>query len=195
MLLIDDKVVSLDIVERFFCCDLDACLGQCCIDGDAGAPLLEEELEPLRRAVEVVSDDLTPAGLRAIRERGVAYRDKDGELVTTLADDSQACAFATFASGGMCLCALEKAHREGRLEFCKPRSCHLYPIRVTQYPSFTALNYHRWKICRAAETLGRTRGIRVYQALKQPLIAAYGDEWYQKLCFTASEYLKQTNNH
>ena len=96
MLLIDDKVVSLDIVEQFFCCDLDRCLGQCCIEGDAGAPLLSEEVTQLRKALPVVADDLTPSARRVIEEQGVCYRDKDGDLVTSLAD-GEACVFSTFA--------------------------------------------------------------------------------------------------
>lgn len=190
MLLIDDKVVSLDIVEQFFCCDLDRCLGQCCIEGDAGAPLLSEEVTQLRKALPVVADDLTPSARRVIEEQGVCYRDKDGDLVTSLAD-GEACVFSTFAPGGKCLCALEKAHREGRLDFCKPISCALYPIRVTKYPSFTALNYHRWKICKSAEVCGREKHLRVYQVLREPLVRAFGKEWYDKLCHTAEEYLRQ----
>lgn len=190
MLLIDDKVVSLDIVEQFFCCDLDRCLGQCCIEGDAGAPLLPEEVTQLRKALPVVADDLTPSARRVIEEQGVCYRDKDGDLVTSLAD-GEACVFSTFAPGGKCLCALEKAHREGRLDFCKPISCALYPIRVTKYPSFTALNYHRWKICKSAEVCGREKHLRVYQVLREPLVRAFGKEWYDKLCLTAEEYPRQ----
>lgn len=190
MLLIDDKVVSLDVVEKYFCCDLDRCLGLCCIEGDAGAPLLDHEVAELEKALPVIYADLTPAGRRAIEEQGVAYRDRDGDLVTTLAD-SQACAFATFGKDGMCLCALEKAHREGRLDFCKPRSCHLYPVRLSRYASFTALNYHRWKICKPAETLGRKSGLRVYQALEIPLVEAFGREWYDSFRMAADEYLKQ----
>ena len=133
MLLIDDKVVSLDIVEQFFCCDLDRCLGQCCIEGDAGAPLLPEEVTQLRKALPVVADDLTPSARRVIEEQGVCYRDKDGDLVTSLAD-GEACVFSTFAPGGKCLCALEKAHREGRLDFCKPivHSPQLSPLENLQ---------------------------------------------------------------
>lgn len=190
MLLIDDKVVSFDVVEKFFCCDLGKCLGQCCIDGDAGAPLLDHEVEQLKKALPVVWDDLTPAAQKVIEEDGVAYRDRDGELVTSIVDGRD-CVFTTYAPGGLCLCALEKAHREGRLEFCKPQSCALYPIRLTRYATFTALNYHRWKICRPAESCGREKGIRVYEALREPLIRYFGKEWYDKLCLTAREYLKQ----
>lgn len=190
MLLIDDKVVSLDIVENFFCCDLDRCLGQCCIEGDAGAPLLPEEVTQLRRALPMVMNDLTPAARRVIESEGVCYRDRDGELVTSIVDGRD-CVFTTYASGGKCLCALEKAYREGHIDFCKPVSCALYPIRLTRYPSFTALNYHRWKICKPAEVLGRARGMRVYQVLKEPLVRAFGQKWYDELCLTAEEYLRR----
>ena len=190
MLLIDDKVVSLDIIEKFFCCDLDSCLGQCCVEGDAGAPVLPSEQKGLDEAVDAVWDDLTPAARRVIREQGTTYRDRDGELVTSIVDGRE-CVFATYAPGGKCLCALEKSAREGRLPMVKPISCHLYPIRVTRYPSFAALNYHRWKICKCAEVLGRSKGMHVYEALRGPLIRAFGARWYDELALTAREYLRQ----
>lgn len=189
MLLIDDKVVSLDVIEKFFCCDIDKCLGQCCIEGDAGAPLEPDEVAELEKAVPVIWNDLTPGGQRAIKQNGVTYTDADGDLVTTLADGA-ACAFATFAKGGKCLCAIDKAYREGRLDFPKPISCALYPIRVTKYPTFTAVNYHKWKICSAAEVTGRKCDCRVYQLLREPLIRAFGQKWYDELAMAASEYLK-----
>lgn len=190
MLQVDDKLISLDVIERCFCCDLDRCLGQCCVEGDAGAPLADGEEEELRKALPVVWDDLSPAARRVIEEEGVACRDADGELVTTVVEGRD-CVFTTYAPGGKCLCALDKAHREGRLEWCKPVSCHLYPIRVTRYPSFSALNYHEWSICRPARRLGEKLGIPVYKALREPLIRAYGRDWYDRLCLTADEFLKQ----
>lgn len=191
MFLIQDKVVSLSIIEEFFCCDLHKCLGQCCVDGDAGAPLAESEVAGLREAVTTVSDDLSPEARRVIAEDGVSCHDREGELVTTLANERD-CVFTTYAPGGLCLCALEKAWREGRLsENVKPLSCALYPIRVSRTGPYTALNYHRWKICKPAEVKGRSEGIRIYQALKEPLIRAFGKEWYDELCLTASEYLSQ----
>lgn len=190
MLQIQDTLVSLDLVERFFCCDLDECHGACCIEGDAGAPITREEYERLKSVLPIVAEDLTPAGRREIETNGVGYTDQEGDLVTTIVDGRD-CAFCTYAPGGMCLCAVEKAFREGRTDFRKPRSCYLYPVRLTRYPTFTAVNYHRWKICKPAEVLGRKLGIRLYQFLKQPLTETFGQAWYDELCLTCEEYLRQ----
>lgn len=135
-------------------------------------------------------DDLTPAAQAEIRENGVAYVDEEGDLVTSLVNGGQ-CVFTTFGTGGMCHCAIEKAWREGRVDFMKPVSCHLYPVRVKEYPTFTAVNYHRWNICKCAEVLGRKQGLRAYEFLKGPLTRRFGKEWYDELAATAEEYFKQ----
>lgn len=190
MLQIQNTLVSLDLVERFFCCDLQSCLGQCCIEGDAGAPVTEEECERLREVLPEVWDDLSPAARRVIEEQGVAYVDEEGDLVTSIVDGRN-CVFTCYASGGMCLCAIEKAYREGRVGWMKPSSCHLYPVRLTEYKDFTAVNLHRWKICKCAEVLGRREGIRAYQFLRSPLTARFGEAWYEELASTCEEYLRQ----
>ena len=190
MLQIKDTLVSLDLVERFFCCDLDKCLGECCIDGDAGAPITEEEKKKIEEILPEIWDDLLPAAQRTIKEDGVAYRDIEGELVTQIVDGKN-CAFSYYGENGMCLCAIEKAYREGHIDFYKPISCHLYPVRLKQFDSFTAVNYHRWKICKCAEVLGRSKGLRAYQFLKEPLIRRFGEDWYAELALTCEEYLKQ----
>lgn len=192
MIQIQDTLVSLDVIEQYFCCDFDKCLGACCIEGDAGAPVSEDEIEELEEAMERVADDLTPAGRRAIDEQGVVSIDCEGELGTTIVDGRE-CAFCTFGPGGMTLCALEKAYREGRSRWCKPRSCRLYPVRLKDYGRYIAVNYDRWKVCRGAETKGRALGLRVYQFLKGPLIERFGEEWYRELSLTAEEWLRQ--NH
>ncbi len=190
MLQIQDTLVSLDVVERFFCCDLEKCLGECCIEGDAGAPISDEEKEEIERVLPQVWDYLLPAAKKAIEEEGVAYRDIEGDLVTQIVEGKN-CVFSCYGSDGMCLCAFEKAFREGKIDFYKPISCHLYPLRIKEYPTFTAVNYHRWKICKCAEVLGRAKGIRVYQFLREPLIRRFGQEWYDELALTCEEYLKQ----
>lgn len=190
MLKIQDTLVSLDLIEEFFCCDLDRCLGECCIEGDAGAPVTAEEVERLRDNMELIRPLLTPAAQRVIDEQGPAYFDSEGDLVTSIVDGRD-CVFTTYAPGGKCLCALEAASRAGKLPPLKPISCHLYPIRLKDYGGFTAVNYHRWKICRSAVTCGRTKGLRVYEFLKEPLIRRFGQEWYDELDRTAKEYLKQ----
>jgi hypothetical protein len=193
MLEIQDTLVSLDLLERFFCCDLDTCLGQCCIEGDAGAPITEDERRKIEEILPQIFDDLLPAAQQVIKEQGVAYVDEEGDLVTSLVDGAN-CVFTCFESGGMCHCAIEKAWREGRVDFPKPISCHLYPVRIKEYPTFTAVNYHRWKICKCAELLGRKKGIRAYEFLKGPLTRRFGADWYAELEGTAKEYLRQYGN-
>lgn len=191
MLEIQNTLVSLDLAERFFCCDLEQCLGQCCIEGDAGAPVTPEEAEKLRQVLPAVWDDLSPAAQQVIREQGVSYVDEEGDLVTSIVNGRD-CVFTCYAPGGMCLCAIEKAYREGRCDWCKPASCALYPVRLTEYRDFTAVNLHRWKICKCAEVLGRAKGLRAYQFLREPLVERFGRDWYDELALTCEEYLKST---
>ncbi len=193
MLQIGDTLVSLDLAERFFCCDLDACHGECCIEGDAGAPITENEKKELERLLPEINDELLPQAQEVIRRQGVSYVDEEGDMVTSIIDGRN-CVFTCFAPGGMCQCAIEKAYRDGRVAMRKPISCYLYPLRITEYPSFTAVNYHRWKICRPAEALGRKLGLRLYQFLKEPLIQRFGKEWYDELCLACESYLEQYGN-
>ena len=190
MLEIQNTLVSLDLIERFFCCDLDKCLGECCIEGDAGAPITEDERRQIEAILPEIFDELSPAAQREIRENGVAYIDQEGDLVTSIVDGRN-CVFTCFEPGGMCHCAIERAYRQGRINFYKPISCHLYPVRLKEYADFTAVNLHRWKICRCAEVLGRKLGLRAYQFLKEPLIRRFGQAWYDELAQTAEEYLCQ----
>lgn len=190
MLQIQNALVSLDVIEKFFVCNLDKCLGECCIEGDAGAPITEQEYAQLKEILPEVYADLLPAARQRIDEAGVAYVDEEGDLVTQIVEGRN-CAFTCYGEGGMCMCAIEKAYREGRIDFYKPISCHLYPLRLTDYPSFTAVNYHSWKICKAAEVLGRAKGVRVYQFLKEPLIRRFGKEWYDELVLACEAYLEE----
>lgn len=191
MIQIKDTIVSLDLIEEFFTCDLDSCLGECCIEGDAGAPLSAAEAGRLEEYRDQIRPLLTPAARRVLDEQGPCYVDVEGDLVTSIVGDRD-CIFTTYAPGGKCLCALEAASRRGELPQLKPMSCHLYPARLKQYAGFTAVNYHRWKICRSAVACGRSRGVRVYEFLKEPLVRRFGQEWWDELDFTAREYLRQT---
>lgn len=190
MIQIKDTLVTLDLIEQFFLCDLDSCKGECCIEGDAGAPISKEEYEILKSLVPTVWDDLTPAAKQIIEEQGVGYIDEDGDLVTSIVNGRD-CVFTTYVPNGMCYCAIEKAYREGRTDFYKPISCHLYPVRLNRYPDFTAVNYHKWSICKCAEVLGRKEKVRAYQFLREPLVRRFGQEWYDELCLVAKEYLEQ----
>lgn len=190
MLQIGNALVSLDLAEEYFCCDLDACLGECCIEGDAGAPLTTDEVGKLEEVLPVVEEDLLPEARREIQENGVAYIDEEGDLVSTIVDGRN-CAFTCYAPGGMCLCAIDKAYREGRTNWRKPMSCYLYPLRLTEYPTFTAVNYHRWKICKPAIANGRRLGVRLYQFMKEPLTERFGKAWYDELCEACEAYLSE----
>ncbi len=189
MLEIQDTLVSLDLAERYFCCDLEACKGQCCLDGDAGAPLDNGEADKIRSILPEIWDDLLPAAKQEIEQNGVSYIDEEGDEVTALVEGGL-CAFACVAPDGSWRCAIENAYREGRIDFMKPVSCHLYPVRLKKYDGFTAVNLHRWRICKAAEVLGRAKGIRAYQFLEGPLRRRFGDEWYDELKLTCEEYNK-----
>lgn len=187
----DNTLVTLDVVERFFSCDLDSCLGQCCIDGDAGAPLTSTEEEKIKEILPLIWDDLLPRAKQEIEQNGISYLDPEGELVTQILDNSN-CVFSCYAPGGMCICAIEKAYREGKIDFMKPISCALYPLRLkTLSNGSVAVNYHRWKICKSAEVMGRSKGIRVYQFLKEPLIRRFGQEWYNELVANCELYIRQ----
>ena len=187
----ENTLVTLDVVERFFCCDLDSCLGQCCIDGDAGAPLTADEEEEIKRILPEIWDDLLPRAQKEIEENGISYHDPEGELVTQILDNSN-CVFSCYAPGGKCICAIEKAYREGRIGFMKPISCALYPLRLkTLSNGSIAVNYHRWKICKSAEVLGRSKKIRLYEFLKAPRIRRFGEEWYNELVANCELYIKQ----
>ncbi|MGN0036159.1 MAG: DUF3109 family protein [Bacteroidaceae bacterium] len=186
MIQIDDVLVSFDVFQERFCCQVDACKGECCVEGDAGAPLEEDEVKELEKALPVIWDDLSPEARAVIERQGVCYRDSDGDLVTSIVNGKD-CVFTYYNEQGYCLCAIEKAYREGKLDFYKPISCHLYPIRVARYPQFTALNYHRWKVCKAAVLLGEQKNIPVYRFLKEPLIRRFGEAWYAELEIAAKE--------
>lgn len=189
MFQIGDAIVASDIIEENFLCDLSACMGECCVEGDAGAPLEEEEVKIIEDLLSEVWDDLSPTAQAVIKEHGVAYRDHDGDMVTSIVHGKD-CVFTYYDEKGICKCAIEKAYREGRTNFYKPISCHLYPIRLQKYKDFTAVNYHRWSICKAAVLLGKKEGLKVYEFLKEPLIRRFGEDWYNELVLVAEEYKK-----
>ena len=190
MFQIGDAVIGKDVIEKEFICDLSACKGSCCVEGEAGAPLEAHEVQILKDILPIVWDDLSPQAQEEINKTGVAYKDWDGDMVTSIINGED-CVFTYYDEHQTCKCAIEKAYREGKTDFYKPISCHLYPIRIQQYKDFAAVNYHRWSICEAALSLGKREGVKVYQFLKEPLIRKFGSEWYDELCLVAEEYLKQ----
>lgn len=189
MIEIKDTVVTLDLFREQFCCDLGACKGACCIEGDAGAPVKLEEVAQLEEAAEMVWDELSPKAQEVIKAQGVVYTDQDGDIVTSIVDNKD-CVFTCYDDKGCCYCAIDKAFREGRCKFQKPISCHLYPIRLSRMGSYTAVNYHRWDVCKAATLLGKKLNLPVYKFLKEPLIKAFGQEWWDECDVVAGELKK-----
>jgi hypothetical protein len=189
VLQIKDTLVSLDLLERSFACDLSACKGICCVEGDAGAPLEASEVACLEEALPAVWNELSPSARHVISSEGVAYRDVTGELVTSIVDGKD-CVFTCYDADNVCLCSLEKAFGEGRIRFRKPISCRLYPVRVKDYGAYKSVNYNRWRICRCAEALGERSGTPLYRFLGSALIDKFGREWYEELELIASEWLR-----
>lgn len=178
---IDDILVSSDIFTEEFCCDLDACKGICCVEGDAGAPVTLDEIGGIEDALDTVWDDMSASAQAVVDKQGVAYTDRDGDLVTSIVGGKD-CVFTCY-EGDCCLCALERAYRSGKTGFCKPISCALYPIREKRLGNgMIALNYNRWDVCRDAVKKGREQHLPVYKFLKEPLIRRFGAEFYEKLC-------------
>lgn len=181
---IGDILVSEDVIAEYFCCDYEACRGICCIEGDAGAPVLEEELPGLEQDYPRFCGEMLQAGRDAIDLNGFFEIDPEGDVVTPLVPGSSACAYAHFGPAGECLCAIEKCGCR------KPVSCSLYPVRVTRFKAGgMGLNLHRWDICKPAFEKGRREGVRAYQFLKNPLTQAFGEEFYRDLCAAADHIL------
>ncbi|MCQ2193740.1 MAG: DUF3109 family protein [Paludibacteraceae bacterium] len=189
MLQIGETIVSFDMLEKAFICDLSACKGQCCVEGDSGAPLEESEVEIIKELLPVIWDDLSDKSKAVIEAQGVAYRDIEGDLVTSIVGNGE-CVFSYIDEDGNCKCAIEKACRAGKTDFYKPISCHLYPVRLGKYATYTAVNFHKWKVCKAAFELGKKNGTPVYQFLKGPLIRKFGEDWYAELELAAEELYK-----
>ena len=190
---IGDVLLSSDLLTEEFCCDLSTCHGACCVEGDAGAPVTLDEVMEIENSVDAVWGDLSARAQAVIDRQGVAYTDRDGDLVTSIVGGKD-CVFTCYdrltvdgeTTDRCCLCALERAWRQGKSTFCKPMSCALYPIREKQFSDGSiGLNYHRWDICECGRRKGRELHLKVYQFLKEPLIRRFGQEWYDELCSVA----------
>lgn len=180
MIEIDNTLISDDLLERKFVCDLNACKGECCVAGDSGAPLEEDEVEIIKSILPKVKPYMNAEGIAEIEKSGVALIDSDGDLVTPLVDGVKHCAFVIFEKG-IAKCSIEKAFYDGKVKFKKPISCHLYPVRITKYKQFDAVNYQEWDVCKPACQCGEKLDVPVYKFLKEPLVRKYGKAWYKKL--------------
>ena len=182
-------LVSEDIIEKDFVCNLSACKGACCIDGEAGAPLDENEVEILQEVYPKVKPFMRQKGIDAVEAQGVSITTPDGELETPLINNAD-CAYVIFNEKGTALCAIEEAYNQDLIDWKKPMSCHLYPIRVQDYSEFSAVNYHKWGICDDACTLGKELQVPVYKFVKQALIRKFGEDWYAELEKVAEDIKK-----
>ncbi len=180
MVEVGDKVVSLDVFDTMFSCDYLKCKGICCVEGDSGAPLLKDEVQELEAYLPDIEHLLSPRARKVIAEQGVSYIDEEGDMVTSIVD-GQDCVFTMYNEIGGCQCAYEKVFFEGKIPFRKPLSCQLYPIRLSYYKDFTAVNYHKWNVCSCALKKGKREGVAVYQFLEDALVRAFGQEWYDEL--------------
>ncbi len=181
MIIIQDTLVSEEILEEYFVCDLQSCKGACCVEGDSGAPLDQDELIRLEEVYPWVKPYLRPEGIQAVESKGIYTVDSDGDFVTTLVGDHGECAFVIYDEQGIAKCGIEKAYLDGKITWKKPISCHLYPIRLSKLSQYVALNYHRWGLCDPACKLGSALKVPVYQFLKEPLIRKFGEQWYAEL--------------
>lgn len=181
MIIIDDIVISDDIIQEEFICDLSKCKGGCCVDGDAGAPLAKDELKKIKEVYKIIKNELSPEAMQEIKKVG-PYTQEEYFGYVTPAINGGICVYGYTDEQGIVKCLIEKAYYEGRTDFKKPISCHLYPIRETKTPSYQALNYSpRETLCDAACKLGKREKVKVYQFLKEPLIRKYGEEFYSVL--------------
>ena len=189
-------LISSDIITEMFCCDYEKCKGICCVEGDAGAPVTMDEIAAIEEVLDDVWPDLSASAQSVIDLQGVAYADKDGDLVTSIVRGKD-CVFTCY-EGDNCLCALERAYRNRNHHhpspnthhptFIKPISCSLYPIREKNFGNgLIGLNYHRWDVCRDAVIKGKELQMPVYKFLKEPLIRRFGEAWYQELCDVAEQ--------
>ena len=190
MIELENKLLSLDLFEKKFVCNLNACKGACCIEGDAGAPLEMEEIDILEESLDVIKPYMRQEGIDVIEKQGVFYMDEDNEPVTSLVKNG-ACAFVYFDKNNSTKCSIEKAHNEGKLNFKKPISCHLYPIRVAKLRNYEAVNFNHWDICSDACKLGTELNVKVYKFLKEPIIRKWGEDFFTELIQIDTEIEKE----
>ncbi|MBA2610396.1 MAG: DUF3109 family protein [Bacteroidetes bacterium] len=191
MIAIDKTLISEDLLEKKFVCDLNACKGACCVAGDSGAPLDKEELSILESIVDKVKPYMVKKGIKAIEKHGPYVIDGDGDYTTTLVSPGAECAFVFFDENKIAKCAIEQAYYDGEIKWKKPISCHLYPVRITKHKDYDAVNYDKWDVCKPACECGTKLDVPVYKFLKEPLIRKYGKNWFKELEQSAKLFLKK----
>lgn len=187
---IGNKIVSTDIFSEQFTCDLNKCKGACCVKGNGGAPLNENEVDKIQNNIEKIKPYMSKSGIETVNRDGVYYLDEEDTPATKLIDKKECC-FVYFDEDEIAKCSIETAYKAGDIDFNKPESCHLYPIRTKEFNEFTAINYETWDICSPACSLGKSLKVPVYQFLKEPIIRAFGSSFFEELTKVDQELNKQ----
>ena len=190
MIEIGKTLISTELLEEHFVCDLNKCKGECCIAGDYGAPLDKLELKEIEKYYPIVKPLLQERALKSIEEQGLYVKDDEGDWVTPLINENEECAFTIFENG-IAKCSFEKAYNNGQIPWKKPISCHLYPVRIKKLKNYDALNYDRWDVCAPACKLGKSLKVPVFQFLKESLTRKYGEEWYNELTIAAEMWKEE----
>ena len=187
---IGNKIVSTDIFSEQFTCDLNKCKGACCVKGNGGAPLNENEVDKIQNNIEKIKPYMSKSGIKTVNREGVYYLDEEDTPATKLIDKKECC-FVYFDENEIAKCSIETAYKAGDINFNKPESCHLYPIRIKEFNEFTAINYETWDICSPACSLGKSLKVPVYQFLKEPIIRVFGNSFFEELTKVDQELNKQ----
>ena len=190
MVEIEDKIISDELFEKKFVCDLQKCKGGCCVEGDSGAPLKSKEIKEIAKNLSIIKSEMSRKGLNAIKNNDFHNVDSDGDKVTKLVDGKE-CVFVVFDKNNIAKCSIESAFRKNKINFNKPISCHLYPVRVKKYDSFTAINVDSWHVCKPACECGTELNVPVFKFLKDAIVRSWGLDFYHHLDSVYNEFFNK----
>lgn len=192
MVEIEDKIISDELFEKKFVCDLQMCKGGCCVEGDSGAPLKSKEIKEIAKNLSIIKSEMSTKGLNAIKKKDFHYVDSDGDKVTKLIDGKE-CVFVAFDKNNIAKCSIESAYRKNKINFNKPISCHLYPVRIKKYDSFTAVNVDSWHVCKPACKCGTELNVPVFKFLKDAIVRSWGLDFFNHLDSVYNEFFNKKN--
>jgi hypothetical protein len=192
MVEIEDKIISDELFEKKFVCDLQKCKGGCCVEGDSGAPLRSKEIKEIAKNLSIIKSEMSTKGLNAIKNNDFHYLDPDGDKVTKLVDGKE-CVFVVFDKNNIAKCSIESAYRKKKINFNKPISCHLYPVRIKKYDSFTAVNVDSWHVCKPACECGTELNVPVFKFLKDAIVRSWGLDFFKHLDSVYNEFFNKKN--
>tara|TARA_Y100000385_G_scaffold2070_1_gene2204 strand:+ start:54 stop:632 length:579 start_codon:yes stop_codon:yes gene_type:complete len=192
MVEIEDKIISDELFEKKFVCDLQKCKGGCCVEGDSGAPLRSKEIKEIAKNLSIIKSEMSTKGINAIKNNDFHYLDSDGDKVTKLVDGKE-CVFVVFDKNNIAKCSIESAYRKNKINFNKPISCHLYPVRIKKYDSFTAVNVDSWHVCKPACECGTELNVPVFKFLKDAIVRSWGLDFFKHLDSVYNEFFNKKN--